>query len=339
MKYLAAVAMVFASGCMTPPIQFGGKSSREAQHETLTHYTPPALVSADRTTGEVRVARIRVYADDDFRAQNVHWERTFDDQLAYANEVLAPLLGLRLEPEYRQWHHHAPGASLEEGLVELQRLDPGSDVLSVVGLTSSLALVSGNFEQLGIATRNGRHMLLRGYADREERRGFERAFPDVPEGEREALYVARRRHKTAAVLLHELGHNLGVGHEEEATTLMNATYSDHSSSFSDTSRQVMRATLDLRWHRASTAAAAPARASHPQLVVRLDAQQRAIIGGQPVDDTTLGDLFRMSFTDDPDTEVVVKAVRGTPNGTIVRVLDQAKAAGLTHVGVEVLPDR
>jgi len=332
---LAALAAMLAGGCFiaTPPMRFGGKSSQEAQRQTLGNETPPALVSNATWSSEVSTQRIRVYADDDFRAQNVHWQHTFDDELAYANEVLAPLLGIRLVAEYRSWQHHAPGGSLADSLEELARLDPGSDVLSVVGLTSALALVSGTFDQLGYASIQGRHLIVRGYADREERQMFERAFPDLRADERDALFASRRRHKTAAVLLHELGHNLGATHETEANTIMNATYSDHSASFSDHSREVMLATLAERVHRGH--GTATVNHPHPQLVVRINDKQQAVIGGQLVDDATVAELFRMSYADDHDTQVVIKAPRSVPSAAVVRLLELAKAAGLQRSSREI----
>jgi len=62
---------MFVCGCfITPPIRFGGKSSQEAQRQTLGNETPPAFVSNETWSSEVSTQRIRVYADDDFRAQN-----------------------------------------------------------------------------------------------------------------------------------------------------------------------------------------------------------------------------------------------------------------------------
>jgi hypothetical protein len=82
------------------PIGGGGKSSKERQFETADKLFPVHLTALGRWSSEVRVAKLRVWADNQYRAQNVRWERTFDEQLDYANQVLIPMLGVRIEAEY-----------------------------------------------------------------------------------------------------------------------------------------------------------------------------------------------------------------------------------------------
>src|ERR1041384_4652853 len=105
MKPVVVVGAALLSGCLiSPVIPIGsGKSSNEVQRENLAKLFPAQLTATGAWKGEVRVAKIRVWADDEYRAQNVRWQHGFDDLLDYANQVLAPMLGVRLEPEYRQW--------------------------------------------------------------------------------------------------------------------------------------------------------------------------------------------------------------------------------------------
>jgi len=334
------VVLVALCGCFVSPVMHfgGGKSAKEAQHDEAKQLTPPALTVDNEWTGPIATAKVRVYADDDYRAQNVHWQQGFDDQLAYTNEVLAAAFGVRLVAEYREWPRHAPGETLEEALAELQQLDRGDDVLTVIGLTSSLSLVSATFEHIGMGAMPGRHVVVRGYADVFERQAFDRVFTKLEPEEREAMYVARRRHKTAAVLLHELGHNFGAGHVEELDTIMNATYSDHSAAFDAHSRELIRATLDERLHRRSAQATTAAGTrepppAHATLVIAVDEQGVPHVGGQPVDDASLRELMKLTFDDDHGTEVVVKASRHTPHDAVVKVLDAAKVAGLTKLAL------
>jgi hypothetical protein len=327
MKLVALVVMV--SGCLMTRHFGAGKTASEAQHEQAASMTPPALVADDEWTGKVEVEKIRVWADDDFRAQNVHWRQAFDEQLGYANEILAATFGVRLEAEYREWSHHAPGDTLDAVLRDLHELDDGNGVFTVIGLTSSLPLVASSFETIGMACTPGRHVVLRGYADVFERQAFDRAFHELKASEREAMYAARRKHKTATVLLHELGHNFGAPHTDEADTIMNPSYAVHASAFDPKSRDLIRTNLAERLHRASPVVATKAVAiTHPSLVIMLDAAGTAHIGGQPVDDTMLDQLMKMSFDDDHETEVIVRAPRETPQAAVVNVLDRAKAAGL-----------
>jgi biopolymer transport protein ExbD len=332
-----ALTVLLAAGCFvqSPVMTFGGgKSAKEAQVDRANQLTPPVLVALDEGwAGEVSVAKIRVWADDDFRAQNVRWRDAFAEQLAYANEVLAPLLGVRLEAEYRDWSYHVVGARLEDTLSALRKHDPGNGVFGVVGLTSALSLVTATFENLGMASIGGKHLVLRGYADVFERQAFDVMFRELRAEDRDALYKARRRHKTAAILLHEIGHNLGVTHELDADTIMNAKYSDKSASFTAESRDTMLATVDSRLQRARSKPKAVPRDTHPTLVIRVDTAGRPNVGGNAIDDTTLDELLALSFTDDRDTQVVVKAARGAPHSAVVKILDRAKAAGLTRLAI------
>src|SRR5512135_2489607 len=109
------VSVLVLSGCFvaSPVVRFGsGKSAKQAQHDRAAELTPPVLVADSEWSGEIRSEKVRVWADDDFRAQNVHWERTFDEEVEYANQVLGAVVGIKLVPEYHAWQHHAPGHTL-----------------------------------------------------------------------------------------------------------------------------------------------------------------------------------------------------------------------------------
>ena len=255
-----ALSVALVSGCLSPVMSIGGKSSHEAQHDTLGKLLPAQLTALGHWTGETRVAKLRVWADDEYRAQNVRWEHGFDEQVDYANQVLIPMLGLRLEPEYQTWRHHEPTSTLDEHMAALARMDPGDDAAFVVGLTSSLSLVSATFDQIGIAMVGGRHLMVRGHADLEERQAFERAFPSIGRDEQETVLEARRRHKTVTVLLHELAHSLGALHETESGWVMNASYSHQAASISDRNRELMLIVLEDRLK--------PAAARDPQATTR-----------------------------------------------------------------------
>ena len=341
MKLVVVVgAFVMVCGCLSPVIRFGGgKSEHEVQQEEYGRVTPTSFAGHHEWAGDVRTARIHVWADDAYRAQNLHWQQTIEGQIEAANEVLAATFGVRLVADYRVWQRHAPGASLEESLDALDELDAGEDVLSVVGLTSSISLVSTTFEQLGFASVEGRHMIIRGYADVEERKVFEAAFTELSAEERDLLYQSRRRHKTTTVLLHELGHNLGAEHVPTEDTLMHETYSERSSAFDPQSHEVILAALDQRLHRGRSAPAAEpttpesptrvaARATHHKLAVNINDAGQYSAGSHTLDDATLDGLFRQYFTDDPDTEIVVTAAKHAPRAAVIDLLDRAKAIGL-----------
>jgi hypothetical protein len=326
-------------GCLISPVmQFGeGKSARESQHDLVTaHVAPNSFERAHDWDGKISTARIRVWADDSYRAQNIHWQQTFEDELEHANDVLSGLFGVRLVAELRSWSRAAPEATLEDSMRELAELDPGDDVLTVVGLTSSLRLVAATFEQLGFAEVGGRHMVLRGYADLEERKLFEQLFTELSAEERELLYHSRRRHKTTGILLHELGHNLGAEHVEHVDTLMHAMYSDHASKFDPHSREVILASVDRRLRRGPSASAdaappaapgaAAATAAKPttRLVIDLDSAGEVSTKDKPLDGAQLDALFVDAGS---STEVTVRYTKGTPLDTVSAIVGRAQAAG------------
>ena len=206
----------------------------------------PAPLGVDRPEkGEPRIARVRVLADEDFRAQHVHWKREVQEQLDDANQLLAPALGIELEAiAVEPWASRSASRSLEALLGELEAKDSGDDVAWVIGMVSSTSIVAMGFDQLGVARPLGRHVILRGFADAQERKEFEKGLPSLSVAEREWLFDARRQHKLTALLVHELGHTLGAPHETDAGWVMNPTYSFAMATLSDQSRKLMALALE-----------------------------------------------------------------------------------------------
>jgi hypothetical protein len=350
----AGVALLLAGCLISPVMTFGsGKSATEAQHDRMGELMPATLDIEGPWKGPVRTAKIRVYADDDFRAQNLKWQHVFDEWLEYANAVLGPQFGVKLVPEYHEWSHHAPGDSLDTDLTALAALDSGGDVLTVVGLTSSLSLAAATFEQLGLGALPGRYMVVRGYADLEERKAFERFFRDLSADEREQLLEARRRHKTTAVFLHELGHNLGANHEPTEDTLMNPTYSHRSATFSAEAHAAIQRTLDYRLGGAQEqlgpppALPPPPKQAEPppeaatgisdpwskhRLSIHIT-ERGTLVDGKALDDAAQVELFKQTAATDPNLEVIIHKDRAVPSITLDNTLDRAKAAGLKHLTV------
>lgn len=325
-------------GCISPVMHFGeGKSAKQAQHDTLGEFLPATLDTTRTYTGPIREAKVIVYADDEYRAQNLKWEQTFGEQIDRANSVLGPQFGLHLTADYHEWAHHAPGNGLPEDLEELDKLDAGDHAFAVIGLTSALGLVSATFELLGYASVGGNHIMLRGNSDLEERKAFEASFPDLPAEERANAYEVRRRHKTAAVLLHELGHNLGMNHEEVEDTLMSSRYSEHSTAFSATAHETIQRTIDRRLGGGVvTAAAAPASTAtkvHPKVVVHITATE-VLIDDKPEEPGPQIGRFSAYAAMDPETEVIIHKDKGVPTSAMTDVIDRAKSQGLTRFSIQ-----
>jgi biopolymer transport protein ExbD len=349
---LRCVALCSIAGCLSPVMTFGaGKTAKQSQRDIMTDMTPARLVTGETWAGDVATRKIRVWADNQYRAQNVRWQETFDGTLELANLVLTPLFGLRLVADYRVWDRHVPGSRLPEDLQALGEHDPGRDVFAVVGLTSSLPLVSATFEDLGYASVGGRHMVLRGYADQEERKVYADVFADLTSEERELALTARRDHKTAIVLLHEIGHNLGIDHEPDEDTIMSARYSHRAGRFSASARAVILRTIEHRLGRTSsqpadappgTHAAAvpvpptatpesprPAAERQPAVVIHVTRTGATLVAGKRLDADALDKLLQATFALDPETPIVIKEDRKVPVGAVGKVIDRAKAIGLT----------
>lgn len=227
------VTLALVAGCPTPYM-----SRVHSERAVLAKQLPAELEATKPYTGKVRVAKIRVYADEAYRSKHQRWQTQFGEELDYANQYLQPLLGLQLEPEYKAWDREGD-TPLRITLDELTKLDAGDDVAWVIGLTGSLESVSDITDELGLSYVLGSHIVLRGYSDVKEREQFEKALPDMSASDREEVHDARRRHKQTVLLVHELGHTLGAIHETDETWIMYPQYSTKQATLSDRNRELM----------------------------------------------------------------------------------------------------
>jgi hypothetical protein len=348
------VVMLALAGCMvTPVMKFGeGKTARQAQHDVLVDYLPERLAIEGAWKGPVKDVRVRVYADADYRAQNLKWQQTFEQQLDYANAVLASHFGIRMQPEYKTWERHAAEVPLEDSLAVLAQLDPGSDVFVVIGLASSLTLVEASFEKLGVARIGGRHLIVRGFANLEERKAFAAAFPDLSSDERENAHETRKRHKNATVLLHEIAHAVGIPHEEIAKALMAPVYSHHVSDFSPGMTAMMLRLIDQRVGRApspgaandamlaaasggATVTPAAATVAHAKVTVQITQAGDAVVDGTATENMQLSSMFKELGARDALTEIIIQKHRKAPSTTITNIMELAKQAGLSKFTVTI----
>lgn len=329
------VAVVLVAGCISPVMHFGGgKTNEEGQHDRAKDLTPPLLVPIKTRPGiEIAPQKVRVWADDDYRAQNVDWKHSFGEQLEYANAVLGPEFGIKLVPEYESWSYHAQDASLQQTLNALAEHDPGDGALVVIGLTSALSAVDTNVEHLGMAMTPGKYIAIRGYANIAERQAFTRAFPELSEEERENLHEARHHYQGAAVLLHELGHSMGALHENDQASLMYPSATGKAASYSEQTHDTMAATLDARLHRGGgehVEPAAPVVAQGPrQLEISI-----GVLGldhdGVRIDDAGYVALLKQAT---PSTELILHFRKGAPRRRLAELMDTAKAAGITKISL------
>jgi hypothetical protein len=109
MAAMMAAVIALGSGCAG--LQAGAGATSEA-HRSALQLFPILLTARPAWTGEIRAAKLRVWADQEYRAQNPQWQQDLDDNVAYANRVLIPMLGVGLAAEYRAWDHRAQGGEL-----------------------------------------------------------------------------------------------------------------------------------------------------------------------------------------------------------------------------------
>ncbi len=224
-----------------------GPDTKKLQRHELRRATPLPLETTVPWAKDPRVMKVRVWVDEDFRAQNVRWRAQLEEQLDDANQFLVPALGLRLDViAFEPWDVRSADRSVTEVLESLEARDPGDDVGWVIGYVSSLSNVSSSFDQIGMARPLGRHVVVRGYADAGERTMFAQAYPDTSGDEREVVHQARRRHKQTVVLIHELVHTLGGIHELDAAWIMHAAYAVEMRMLSDRCLELAQIVLDER---------------------------------------------------------------------------------------------
>lgn len=223
------------------------KNEYQLQKAAAARYEPAALVSELASDGPVRPVRLRVYADEGYRAGGAGWGARFRRQIEDLNALLERWFAIRFEIEgLHRWERQEPSGSIEPMLKELERFDPARDVDWVVGLVTPLPLVETSFHHLGAARSGGRHFIVRGMPSQAEFDAFARAFKALDRDQREQLYERRKAHKERAVFLHEWAHTLGVGHVDDPTCIMAPTYSHHSARFTAADGRAILATLDER---------------------------------------------------------------------------------------------
>jgi biopolymer transport protein TolR len=69
------------------------------------------------------------------------------------------------------------------------------------------------------------------------------------------------------------------------------------------------------------------------LVLEVPVSGDVVIGGKPVPDGNLENLFRAAYTRDKTTQVVLKADKGVQHGRVVNLMERAKVIGLTRLAI------
>jgi tetratricopeptide (TPR) repeat protein len=204
-------------------------------------------------TREVRrvgnVMYLRVYADQEYRRQITNWRRHLDRIVTRANRVTEPELGVTLEiKEALDWERKEPiGDDLSAALGELETLDPAEDVDFVAGLVTALPIFTPDTHQLGLAELFGRHFVMRGMHDPTELDKLREWGDDADQ-----VYDERIAHRTVAVLIHELGHNLGGIHLNRSETFMSPHWTKEQHELDPRNLELMQLVVRHRLHKRGT---------------------------------------------------------------------------------------
>lgn len=73
--------------------------------------------------------------------------------------------------------------------------------------------------------------------------------------------------------------------------------------------------------------------SKASLVLEIPINGDVQVGGKPMKDADLDNLFRIAFQKDKATQVVLKADKGVQHGKVVNLMERAKASGLTRLAI------
>jgi hypothetical protein len=208
--------------------------------------TEPAAPAPRDASIRVQKMRVRALVTRSFTAQVVDAPRHLRDLFEDVNRITEPELGLHLDlVDTRPW----PLVD-EDDMVKtfdaLRATDAGDGVDWVVGFVGSLPRATRSFHEVGRGTLVGKHILVRAPSSAERHDAIEKSFDELPEGQRRDLEKRLRRHRAAAVFLHELGHTLGAEHDASAHGIMAPEYDRKVSGFGAASIEAMRAGLAKR---------------------------------------------------------------------------------------------
>ncbi|HEX4419252.1 MAG TPA: tetratricopeptide repeat protein [Kofleriaceae bacterium] len=218
------------------------RSTEHAADATLK-FLPATLEVSRPRVGDPRIAKVRIYADPGVRALP-HWKDDITDEVDYANQLLQPMLGVRLQIDaVKDWPRTGdPHAASRE----LLAADKGDDAAWVIGYVSPPDVASTAMTELGEAQPLGHHIIVRAWAERAETEALAGRLPDLKSGERADVLAAHRRHKQTVVLLHMLATTLGAIAEADSAWIQNVSYSPKQNTFANRTRELLQVAIDGR---------------------------------------------------------------------------------------------
>jgi tetratricopeptide (TPR) repeat protein len=223
---------------LTLALALAGCGGGVAEHRgSMTRFLPATLESGRKWDGEIRNAKVRIYADAQVRALP-HWKEDITDQIDFANQLFQPLVGARLTVEsFKDW---ARTGTPDDALRELTQLDKADGVTWVIGYVAPPETSTSVMSSLGDAQTLGHHVTVRAWAEAPELEALAGRLPDRKDPERGEVVNAHHRHKQTVVLLHMLATTLGAIAEVDPTWIQHVTYSPQQDRFSNRNAELLQ---------------------------------------------------------------------------------------------------
>src|SRR4051794_20166759 len=89
--------LILSLACVKTPADLDREYAQSLRPKSLTPAPAPTAKGAESIAPSValRPLRVRVYADEEFRTQNLHWREKTEALFSAANRVIEPQLGVR----------------------------------------------------------------------------------------------------------------------------------------------------------------------------------------------------------------------------------------------------
>ena len=204
----------------------------------------PATLEAEKPReGDPREVKVRIWTDVGMRAQP-RWKDDISEQIDYASQLLQPLVGVRLQIE--AWKEWTRAGEPHQALSQLAEVDKGDGVIWVIGFIAPPDTATKAMAELGYGEPLGKHVVVRGWAAKQESDALAGSLPDLKETERNEVLAAHRRHKQTVVLLRALAVTLGGIAETDPQWILHPSYSQKQIGFSDRNRELFTISLDGR---------------------------------------------------------------------------------------------
>jgi predicted Zn-dependent protease len=223
-----------------------GGSQVVAEHPVadLSKVLPATLEATRPKSGDPRSVHVRVWADAGVRALP-HWKDDITDEIDYANQLLTPLLGVKLVVDAtKDWDRK--GVDFHDAAKQLGTLDDGKDVTWAIGYVMPGDNASKAMGELGDAPLLGHVITVRAWNESAETAALAPKLPDLDKNQKSEVLNAHKRHKQTVVLLHMIGQSLGAIAESDPGWIQNPSYSPKQSTWSDRDRDLLQLAIDQR---------------------------------------------------------------------------------------------